>query len=582
MSQSVQVESLSTQSISYLEISGALDASFDADHLRVEITAPIVVLNLSKIATVDDAGAKKWSEAIAALSSQVERILFLDCSPAVVERLNRDKAFAGKGEVVSVMVDFACTVCARETRVLIDVDQPVTEETLTFSCAQCDSPLEAKIDPNTYFSFANDVPVSSIGTDVREVVIAFDNRGKRASIEPDSEEAEELRVAAEAIAAAEAQKETAEEAPAEASKAARKAEQAVDATVAKTEVDFAAPVAGSTARPVPDKKAKKGTVDAKTERTPVPARPAERTQSREPAPKPEGEPELELEASAPVGQASARSEEHEDAAQAVNPDGVPGHTRGNVTPPSIRTLASQQAQAVKEKLKPATADSRNERKTPTGADRGHRAVFRSPKNVLIAVLAGAVVILGLVVGLRGPSGVPPETIETFLEHLDTDHFVEAEAMLAEHAESLPEALRTRLETTLRARREAAATKLKADALAAMDAKDYGTALEVAQKAKAILPDDADITFTIGESLRQLGRLVEAAAFYKEFAERFAEDPRLDDALFWQAEAFLANSKLEEARALYTRVSAMDSSDFRTSSEKRLSDIASPPAADTTQ
>jgi TolA-binding protein len=110
-------------------------------------------------------------------------------------------------------------------------------------------------------------------------------------------------------------------------------------------------------------------------------------------------------------------------------------------------------------------------------------------------------------------------------------------------------------------------------LAAFNAKRYSEAIEAGDQLVKMGDLHPDSLWAIGESLRLVGKLPEAALHYETFGREFPNDDRVDDALFWRAEFLATSGDRTGARALYKLLlSEYPSSDLRRSAKKRLASL----------
>jgi hypothetical protein len=96
-------------------------------------------------------GIRAWAHAMKSLNCQASKIIFAECSPALVDAFVLFPGLLGTGIIESLFVSFYCERCARTTEVLVYVGwRP--ERLETHSCAHCgaaDAKLEA--DPDGLF-----------------------------------------------------------------------------------------------------------------------------------------------------------------------------------------------------------------------------------------------------------------------------------------------------------------------------------------------------------------------------------------------------------------------------------------------
>jgi tetratricopeptide (TPR) repeat protein len=536
------VNTTSSGAVTYLRISGAIDGELDIEKIRDATLTPVAVLNLRGVNEVTDDGARKWQEAIAAVGGAVEELILVECSPAVVARMNEDPAFVGKAAVASAQIGMSCTACGRAATPTIDVDIPITDETLEFACAECSAEMAPMSDAPGYFDFCHRVPTTSLSQDVQIVVNIAERPSGPPTLEPGSEEQREYAALAEAIAAAEAEDAARDQAELE---SAPEPETGKKGKSRSTREGTEAPAA--------ERKRKKRRKKAKAR----PRQPARETEERTVV-----EPPVEAPIQDPTEVAMSAFDD-----AAAPPDDGPADEG---TDPNIRLASIQSLEG--EVTTPG--------KRPDAA--GMPTIATAPGDKLLIGAAGVIVALVLVIILllmRGPTGIPPEVLLAFHDQLEAGDLEAAEAVLAEQGDSIPNELRVIAEDAigeLRAKEVAATLEEASGALAR---KDYAEAAKGARAALEIDATNADGLFIAGESLRLLGRLVEAAEYYATFIEEHPDDARLDDALFWKGESLLTQGKLHEARPLFERVVALEQSDFARSAARRIEqiDAEAPPA-----
>jgi len=411
-------------------------------------------------------------------------------------------------------VPLECEVCLRKTIVAIAMDQPVTEDTLMFSCAQCDSPLVPAIEPAKYFAFLNDMAVTSLSADMQEAMTAFANRHSCASIEPGSEAAEEMRAIAEAIASAESV------APKE-----------LSAVLAHATVPQPSEVALRRARP-----------DDATAISPAlsPSRAAVATK-------------------APV----SRSDPTPPAFPAITHR---GQKRG--TDPALPISKGVRATNVtKTSPRIDTSAAQSRLRVLLGA------LFENAVTTVASAIAVAAILLLVIVTTCGrPSGVPPELVLSFVELLHNEQFAQAEKFLTDHSETTSPELLEMARAGIADGRKNQAKRSQEEAKQAYAKNNFDNALRYAKVVLATEAKDIEALFIAGESLRRLDKLIDAGGYYETFIAQAEKDPRLDDVRFWMAESLVAQNNLPEARKLFANISTTDSSRFKTSAQRRLAEL----------
>jgi hypothetical protein len=546
VSDDLNVDTTSSGTVTVVRLAGAIDDDFDAKVLQDAALTPVAVLDLCGVGEVTDAGVEKWRQAIGELGSAVEELILVECSPAVVERMSEDPGFVGAAAVASAQIVMTCTACGRAATPAIDVDIPVTEETLEFACAECNSEMALAAHGADPFEFCHLVPTTSLSQDV-QVVVNMARRPKGPpTLEPGSEEEREFAALSEAIAAAEAQDAARvevdlEAGPKEKAKPDRPPERRDDRPESTGEqTATAAPASERCSQPKRTRKSKAG----------------EQPSSRE------TEERIVVE---PVADGQAEHEPTEVAMPALTRDPEPrsDESQDDGTNPSIRVASVQQfdAEATSPSKRPAVAN------VPT--------VATASSDRLLIVAAAVIVALIVVVALllfRGPGGVPPEALLAFHEHLTAGQLEAAEALVEEHGDSIPDELRAIADNAIGDLRDREVAATLVGAKKALARKKYADAVANARAALEVHATNADGLFVAGESLRLLGRLLEAAGYYATLIDEHPDDPRVDDAMFWRGEALLTQGKQLEARPLFERVIAIEKSNFARSAARRIEQI----------
>ncbi len=183
------------------------------------------------------------------------------------------------------------------------------------------------------------------------------------------------------------------------------------------------------------------------------------------------------------------------------------------------------------------------------------------------------VLLVMVAVFRGPgSSSTAGPLISFHTYLRDGRLAEAGALLEKLAPSLSQNDLASYRALLDKERAAAGARETERAVTEHRNGRFAEAVSAGMRAQALAPLNADGLFALAESLRQVGRLNEAIPHYKDFAERYPQDARLDDAIFWRAE-YLASIDKNAAIDLYRRlVDEFPNSNFKRSAKKKMDSL----------
>lgn len=163
----LQIDSVSKGPVSYLRLVGTIDKKFDPASLVDGIQGRNAIVDLEGVIRIDADGVRLWLRAIEILSKKVERLLFVDCSPAVVAQLNRSAKFRGPGTVVSVRVLYVCKECFADEQVHCDLGKtPGIPKPKHVPCKRCSKKMVPDEDPKSYFAFRRDGTMRPLDDDL--------------------------------------------------------------------------------------------------------------------------------------------------------------------------------------------------------------------------------------------------------------------------------------------------------------------------------------------------------------------------------------------------------------------------------
>ena len=139
-----------------LKFSGSIDESAHFPTLIGEVEQSIVRLNTKEVPRINSVGVKGWIKFFQGLSEQGRKLIFEECSTAIVEQINLISNFSCGGEVESLFIPFVCQDCGSELVGLFGAQalKKANFELPSLKCSKCNS-SNAKFDdiPEEYFHF---------------------------------------------------------------------------------------------------------------------------------------------------------------------------------------------------------------------------------------------------------------------------------------------------------------------------------------------------------------------------------------------------------------------------------------------
>jgi anti-anti-sigma regulatory factor/DNA-directed RNA polymerase subunit RPC12/RpoP len=96
-----------------VRLSGSIEESVNFDQL-IGNTSSEVQVNCKEIPRINSVGVKTWIKYFQSVQAKGTKIVFTECSTAIVEQINLISNFLCGGTVESIYVPFACTNCKSE------------------------------------------------------------------------------------------------------------------------------------------------------------------------------------------------------------------------------------------------------------------------------------------------------------------------------------------------------------------------------------------------------------------------------------------------------------------------------------
>src|SRR5437899_411296 len=102
----LRIEHHRTAGGALLRLSGTIDETLDRP-LLTQGNDGVIVLDLEGVTRVTSYGVREWINALSMLPAQY--LAFVNCHPSVVSQFNMVQGFAGRGQLVSLYLPYACS-----------------------------------------------------------------------------------------------------------------------------------------------------------------------------------------------------------------------------------------------------------------------------------------------------------------------------------------------------------------------------------------------------------------------------------------------------------------------------------------
>ncbi len=138
-------------------MAGSIEESVHFDQLLGQ-PASFMEVNCKAITRINSIGVKSWISFFQSAQAAGARLVFVECSTAIVEQMNLISNFRCGGEVASIYVPFACPACKAELLGLFKTeDLRNTGLSLPeLQCTQCSKNAVFDDIPEEYFGFLSE------------------------------------------------------------------------------------------------------------------------------------------------------------------------------------------------------------------------------------------------------------------------------------------------------------------------------------------------------------------------------------------------------------------------------------------
>ncbi len=149
----------SRDGVTTLKIAGVIDEDNELVGLEGKLGAGATVLDLADIERINSCGVRDWVNWLGRIEKTGARLVFVNCSPAIVSQLNLVHNFTANGIVKSFYAPYFCPRCKKEKLLRLEArdlakSAPVSKAP-TCRCDECDGVMDFDEMEESYFAFLN-------------------------------------------------------------------------------------------------------------------------------------------------------------------------------------------------------------------------------------------------------------------------------------------------------------------------------------------------------------------------------------------------------------------------------------------
>jgi anti-anti-sigma regulatory factor len=152
----VQVEKAQNGSVFVFKLSGTIEENTNLDE-AIGPNKPQMEINCKNVSRINSIGIKGWIKYFQNCQSKGSKLVFVECSTAIVEQINLISNFTCGGTVESIYLPYCCTKCRAELAGLLKVEdlKKMNMNLPTLNCNKCDGKAEFDDIPEDYLAFLN-------------------------------------------------------------------------------------------------------------------------------------------------------------------------------------------------------------------------------------------------------------------------------------------------------------------------------------------------------------------------------------------------------------------------------------------
>jgi anti-anti-sigma regulatory factor len=143
----------------YVKLEGILDEDNELVPLSSRIRGDTVIIDLSAVQDINNCGVRNWVKWREEMQARGVAVVLVECSPAIVAKLNSVSNFNEGGFIKSFYVPFYCQACEMEKAMLVDMDELRGDGAVrapTCRCDACDGIMAFDDMEESYFTFVKD------------------------------------------------------------------------------------------------------------------------------------------------------------------------------------------------------------------------------------------------------------------------------------------------------------------------------------------------------------------------------------------------------------------------------------------
>jgi anti-anti-sigma regulatory factor len=159
MGSKFNAELTSRDGVTTLKIAGVIDEDNELVNLESKLSSGATVLDLADIERINSCGVRDWVNWLGRIEKNGARLVFVNCSPAIVSQLNLVHNFTANGIVKSFYAPYFCPRCKKEKLLRLEArdlakSAPISKAP-TCRCDECDGVMDFDEMEESYFAFLN-------------------------------------------------------------------------------------------------------------------------------------------------------------------------------------------------------------------------------------------------------------------------------------------------------------------------------------------------------------------------------------------------------------------------------------------
>jgi hypothetical protein len=142
--------------MTYVKVSGIIDEDNDLASLAPRIRGQAVLIDLATVQDINNCGVRDWVKWREELQGRGIAVVLVECSSAVVAKLNSVSNFNDGGFIKSFYLPYYCAACETEKALLVDLDEFRGDGAIkapTCRCDSCDGIMAFDDMEESYFAF---------------------------------------------------------------------------------------------------------------------------------------------------------------------------------------------------------------------------------------------------------------------------------------------------------------------------------------------------------------------------------------------------------------------------------------------